>query len=702
MPVLQIQTILGQVTKSGIRKALDLLSVDISQAYDKAFETIQRLPAGQRDLAMNSLLWITYAKRPLSVQELRYALGTRILDQYFDEDNLPLSKLIIKSCSGLVSVENESSDIRLVHFTLQRYIQDQHHFLFSHAESFITQTCLTYLLFDLKVQSDGWLSQSSLFKYAIEYWGDHARSAPIKEIEALALRFLTDSTRLRALYKTNKDITGLHLTAGFGLSELSLILVQGGASVKALDAYYESPLHKACKYHWVDTVRILLENGADVNATNLALATPLYIAISTGDVRTADLLLNYGAAINRRSTDGWTPLHKAADCGYYDCAELLLRRGANRAGGSARGLTALHRAAGRGHIEIVKLLLGYDAEIDAVTDDGWTPLHGACSSGQEATVQLLLERGANIDLPSTDGKTPLHRACRGGHSSTVSILLEYGANVMVADSYGSLPLHRAATGGYDTVIQQLLQQHPEQLLFFDLSGSTAKTEAQINGFHTTESLLREMEFSLLGVPSQEQSDIESAIKLQDEDKISRLISENANIEVRNSDGLGPLHHALILNSYRIASLLLQNGADVNGTTTTNKWAPLHYAALKGNPNLVQLCIEHGAVIDTRNGDGQTALHKACQSGNVESVGILLEKGADIEAKDNWEWRPLHKAANNGHKNVLKVLLEHDAIITARTMDGQSVQACAARSGHHALVEFLRDKRVEMEVKQFAR
>jgi len=690
--VLQIRTILGQVTKSDIRKALDVLPGDISEAYDKAFQTIAGLPGGQRDLAMKSLLWITFAKRHLSILELRYALGTQILNPCLDGDSIPTSKSILESCSGLVTIEADSSEVRLVHYTLQYYIRNQHQSLFSHAESFIAQTCLTYLLLDLEAEVHGVLGKSPLFTYAIEHWGNHARNAPAKDIGDLALRLLTDTSRLQKLYEPDQKVTGLHIASGFGLTDLSVTLIQKGLSVNSKDDQDDTPLHKASAYGRLETARMLLGNGANIDERNTAFATPLFLATSADDLKMVDLLLHYGAAIDGAGVDDWTTLHKAADCGFYAIVSLLLRCGASIEAKSKRGLTALHRAAGRGYADIVKLLLDYGANIDAITLDGWSPLQGASSSGQDRTVKLLLEGGADINLRSSDGRTALHRACRGGYVATVEILLEYGADVMAKDSSEYLPLHRAARGGHSDVIELLLQQHPEQLLAVHKLGRTARKEAHVNGFLKTELRLKEIEFLTLGIPFQEQTDFERAINRKDEETVAMLLSNKADVEQPNSNGLKPLHQAIVMDSHNIASLLLQHGADVNAKTTTDEWSPLHYAALNGNYVTAQICVSHGAIINARTKDGYTALHKACQSGNIETVELLLDNGADIEARDDWGWRPIHKSASNGHEVVLKTLLERGANIIARTRDGQSVQACAARGGHHALMEFIREKR----------
>jgi len=56
--------------------------------------------------------------------------------------------------------------------------------------------------------------------------------------------------------------------------------------------------------------------------------------------------------------------------------------------------------------------------------------------------------------------------------------------------------------------------------------------------------------------------------------------------------------------------------------------------------VVQLLLEKGADIESKDTDGQTPLSWAAQDGCEAVVQLLLEKGADIESKDTDGQTPL--------------------------------------------------------------
>ena len=58
---------------------------------------------------------------------------------------------------------------------------------------------------------------------------------------------------------------------------------------------------------------------------------------------------------------------------------------------------------------------------------------------------------------------------------------------------------------------------------------------------------------------------------------------------------------------------------------------LQMAVCDGNIDLVRLCLLHGANVERRNGDGETALGYAAAWASVEIVEILLKGGADVNA-----------------------------------------------------------------------
>jgi hypothetical protein len=61
---------------------------------------------------------------------------------------LPEIEDMVFVCAGLVTVDEVSDIIRLVHYTIQEYFERTQMIWFPDAETDIATTCVTYLLFD--------------------------------------------------------------------------------------------------------------------------------------------------------------------------------------------------------------------------------------------------------------------------------------------------------------------------------------------------------------------------------------------------------------------------------------------------------------------------------------------------------------------------------------------------------------------------
>jgi ankyrin repeat protein len=717
LPALQIQTIVDQVTKSDIRLALSSLSFNIHEVFENAIQRIQSQPGSRQKVAMQSLMWISYARRPLSVDELCHALATRMGDRELDKDNLIPIKTIVESCSGLVVIDHESSTVRLVHFSFQEYLQVRRKFLFPAGDSIIASICLTYASFrrlssissEDSVTALKYLAQDyPLLGYSYHHWGYHAKADLNMEMKELVMQFLTEPSHtlwdafVQALSNPRYSLSSsswaqlsegnsLHCIARFGLFQLIPSIIQTGALPNTLDHHGNTPLHEATLFGQMEAAKVLLEHGAEIDAYNDDANTSLFIACSAGDEELIALFLKFGAEPDMPCKDGWTSLHRAAHYGHLGAVKLLLKNGASQRSKSSRGVTALHRAAGRGHNEVVDLLLQRGCEVDSMTSDSWTPLHGAASSGQHGTMSLLLARGASVNYQSQDGRTALHRACRGGYIEAVKVLLLGGADRMIADEFGMIPLHRAAKGGHPEIMHVLLDVERDlqarQLSSPNHFSMTPHDVALAAGFYDLAKDLRV-------TPSmpQRQSELEIAVEQGDEKSLRSLLSQGADCNQPTMDGLTPFHQAILLDQHELALIMLENGANVDAPAL-NGWPALHSAARKGSLSSVQICLQHGAAVMSRDIRKKTPLHKACQGGNVEVVRLLLREGADSEAEDDYSWRPIHACAAAGHGDVARLLLlERDVQLDTRDISGRTPQACAARAGHHDLVEFLRTER----------
>ncbi|KAH0536092.1 hypothetical protein FGG08_006997, partial [Glutinoglossum americanum] len=407
-----IKMALGCLRKESILLSNDKAKV-LDSAYEQAMKRIEGQMGDQPVLAKQVLAWITCAKRALTTSELQHALGVEIGTSRFDEENLPELEDIVSACAGLVTVDEESDIIRLVHYTTQKYFEWTWTSWFPGAQIDITNVCVTYLSFDTFetgfCQSDGEfearLQTNVLYDYAARNWGYHAHTALIKE--DLILNLLESRAKVSAAsqamiasrsysghsQRAPRQMTGVHVAAYFGLVGTIVSLLKNGYNPELQDSYRRTPLSWAAG------------NGHEA-AVKLLLAT-----------EKVDL--------DSKDSFGQTPLSRAAESGHEAVVKLLLAtEKVDLDSKDSFGQTPLSQS---GHEAVVKLLLA-TKKVDLDSKDssfGQTPLSWAAENGHEAVVKLLLAT-EKVDLDSRDStfeRTPLSWAAGNGHEAVVKLLL---------------------------------------------------------------------------------------------------------------------------------------------------------------------------------------------------------------------------------------------------------------------------------------
>lgn len=91
---------------------------------------------------------------------------------------------------------------------------------------------------------------------------------------------------------------------------------------------------------------------------------------------------------------------------------------------------------------------------------------------------------------------------------------------------------------------------------------------------------------------------------------------------------------------------------------------------------IQNLITVGCPIDYRNPFGQTPLHFTALRGRYDILEVLVHNGADINARDNGGWTPLHFIVNGRSLDMIKFLVEKGADVNARTNEGLGVVGIA--------------------------
>jgi hypothetical protein len=415
MARLYLDTLMHKTTRRKIKNALETLPEGLDSIYEELMIRIKlQNPKDHAELAVKALGWIFYTVRPLTVTEIQHALAIEQGDPDLDQDGIPNRDLLISVCAGMVTINDNSDTISLVHYTTQEYFQRSGKHLLNDANRDITIVCLTYFHFDAfsSLPADvaspetivHLLSGHPLLGYAAQHWGDHLKEACDETTIEEAVRLLGNKDRVYLItlvkdyadnlakgtyFRPRKDVLGLALASSFGLSAVTSELIQRGASVNRADSNGQTALHRAVQNGHTNTTALLLDNGAEINSKDLAGWTPLHQASAKSDESIAKLLTERGAAVN--TVDGYnaTPLYRAAEAGAEKVVRILLNKHADVFIKNSYLQTALHRAADNGHITVVDLLLKHGADPNTKDHYGYTPFYRAADQGHEDVAELL-------------------------------------------------------------------------------------------------------------------------------------------------------------------------------------------------------------------------------------------------------------------------------------------------------------------------
>ncbi|KAH8656458.1 hypothetical protein BGZ61DRAFT_283976, partial [Ilyonectria robusta] len=147
---LHLDSLADKLSVTTLRNELAALPTG-SSAYDKAYlaamERIERKCPDHRVLAKDVLAWLTFAKRQLQVAELRAAVVVQETDSNLDEESLVDIEDMVSVCAGLVTVDERSQTVSLIHYTTQEYLERTRANWRPDADAAIATSCLTYLLF---------------------------------------------------------------------------------------------------------------------------------------------------------------------------------------------------------------------------------------------------------------------------------------------------------------------------------------------------------------------------------------------------------------------------------------------------------------------------------------------------------------------------------------------------------------------------
>ncbi|KAJ7591832.1 ankyrin repeat-containing domain protein [Mycena floridula] len=611
-------------------------------------------------LAHRVFLWLAFAKRALSLLELRHALA---ISEGMDEMELDAliqdGEFVASVCGGLVVIDKAQygSFPRLVHYTTKEYFELKVTTLFPDAQLYLAMTCLTYLSFktfdttDLEIEWE----KRILFQYTSKHWGDHALSCEDRlcsgrERDAV-LRFLRSVHNVQqaclfvAAFRQSYDSwqyydswrTKLapHLLAQLGLAKILEMLINTGASADAPDVTGRTPLFHAIEANHLSVVRYLVSMATTAHgdsSTSLTL-NPNAVSYSADSVARI-LTVRPDVDVNRRlGNHGHTALTYAAENGRLPVVECLLRHPQilpNLA--DNRGITPLMYAAREGRFSIFEVLLSAkDVRVDLVDAYGIGLLGYASYGGDAAVINRVIDV-MQIVLDSNGKETRgliLHAAAKGYGKVVTMLLQRSNINPNALDSDLRTALSYAAERGQTRVIEILLKLPSILPELADRKGMTPLMFSAREGHHNIVVLL--LDHSIRH-PLKERCNSLSPTFSSDRnlpDIKRRLLDDFTNeAEFRDRDGRTALSHSAGGRGYSTLDnaryLIEHHNADPNSQDSFQR-TPLSYAAQKGATEVVKYLLELPTIkphlADHR---GRTPLFYAAGYDSYTSMLYLLD------------------------------------------------------------------------------
>uniref|UniRef100_A0A673HS82 Ankyrin repeat and SOCS box protein 15-like n=1 Tax=Sinocyclocheilus rhinocerous TaxID=307959 RepID=A0A673HS82_9TELE len=293
----------------------------------------------------------------------------------------------------------------------------------------------------------------------------------------------------------------------------------------------------------------------------------------------------------------------------------------------------------------------------------------------DAAIQLSIEESCK-DIASL-GRCDVHiRSC---DLFALQELSDYPAAFTEVDSKGWYPIHRAAVQQFVQVLEMVLYGS------YRLSLEEETADGETPMILATQAGLVEI--------------------------VRTLLEHGASPNRINSKNESPLLLAVRTDSFEIAFTLISRGASVN-QACPKKWTAVHEAAKVGCTDILTLLLQHGGNVSETDEHGVTpmgiaaeygqaeaqdilihydsVLYDAAGSGNPDCIELLLQHGADPNIANLSLQLPIHCAAYKGHYLALRMLIP---VTTRRALrlSGQSPIHAAADGGYVRCMELLVDR-----------
>ncbi|KAH7008750.1 ankyrin repeat-containing domain protein [Ilyonectria destructans] len=349
-------------------KEIEAVILSVPQELDALYRDLIRNIGSE---SLNLIQWICFATRPLSLDELRWAMLVeadcphRSLHECQTAGDSPsdhdgMKRRVQTLSRGLAEVTSDAKVVQFIHQSVKDFFVEKGlsaldesakpDFVVGIAHHRLSRTCIRYLAMEEIGQLASYehyrlRSKFPFLHYATTSWVAHTKQSDARRVP-------------------QEDLLQCFTWPSNTLVE-----------------------------RWVRVYGILQQNSGDCPPEGTSL---IHVMSRYGVAGALGAILERrgqsGINIDAKDSHGRTPLSWAAENGHEAVVRLLVDRGAHTEAADKKGRTPLLRAAKNGHEAVVRLLVDRGAHTEAADRKGRTPLSWAAADGREAVVRLLQDR----------------------------------------------------------------------------------------------------------------------------------------------------------------------------------------------------------------------------------------------------------------------------------------------------------------------
>ncbi|KAL7781390.1 hypothetical protein V8C43DRAFT_319824 [Trichoderma afarasin] len=697
---LQLDEVLEFSAVEEIREALHNMPKDIPQFFSRTMSRI-----ANNGFALRTLLWLAYAKNPLSFDALSHALSIQLdkgILKAINRDNIPHIDALVENCFGLI-VKDGENNLRLAHFSIQEYLKSNPQVFGSAMDPdlYIAKVCLRYLSMDTETET---LESEILHLYSHEGLFQNYINAYYP--------WSTGQTLLPGMVEPYfYEVRGSRLYNAIELQLRGVIchlLDEEREEFRSLGGNERATLlMRAVRDNRKDLVDVLLKAGIAPSVKGYGPE-----ASEWNILRHA----TNGPSRRKDSTDSLQkdkvfykelyPSTLAIIMGHWDIFKMLIEKDNLAVIGDI--LTRAVEDEDNGLMIVENMLREYPAighrhpiYVGIMEKRGWELYFPKGEMPREQEREILLAKKREMLQALLDARPQLDNTDRLLDKllpSVISYLPKKYVTMFLNKGAG-----RDASDHSSKALLAAIEQKDEQLVILLVSRG-AKVSARV----FQEVVLRRMKNLVIYMldkgydASAENKDVSANIEsiglyedrtalhiaVEEDTTITRILLENgANPNAQSVEFGTPLAIASFDDNEPVIELLIKYKADINCVRDPRYGSALCAAASNCSLRACRLLLDNHA--DPNCIEALPLLAAIEPRDNILVIKMLLDRGADPMRKNRKQEYPLEEAVYHGRDDIVRLFLKHGATLDAYGRRGSILHAAAA-SKKKGMVQIMLD------------